>query len=48
MLDDTEPLPFPNQEVLFSLPECEFGDLLKQKLKDVNLGEDTEGNIVII
>ncbi|XP_026331095.1 MRG/MORF4L-binding protein isoform X1 [Hyposmocoma kahamanoa] len=43
MLDDTEPLPFPNHEVTFSLPENEFGALIKQKCKDAILGEDTEG-----
>lgn len=45
MLDDTEPLPFPNHEVAFSLSENEFGALIKQKCKDAILGEDTEGNI---
>lgn len=48
MLDDTEPLPFPNDEVTFSLPENEFGALIKQKCKDAILGEDTEGNIIIL
>ncbi|CAK1543619.1 unnamed protein product [Leptosia nina] len=42
MLDETEPIPFPNHEVPFSLPENEFGALLKQKCKDVILGEDSE------
>ncbi|XP_045505034.1 MRG/MORF4L-binding protein isoform X2 [Colias croceus] len=31
MLDETEPIPFPNHEVPFSLPESEFGSLVKQK-----------------
>ncbi|XP_026331096.1 MRG/MORF4L-binding protein isoform X2 [Hyposmocoma kahamanoa] len=44
MLDDTEPLPFPNHEVTFSLPENEFGALIKQKCKDAILGEDTEAS----
>ena len=43
MLDDTEPIPFPNHEVPFSLPESEFGALIKQKCRDAILGEDTEG-----
>ncbi|XP_041988307.1 MRG/MORF4L-binding protein [Aricia agestis] len=43
MLDDTEPIPFPNKETPFSLPESEFGTLIKQKCKDAILGEDSEG-----
>ncbi|XP_037298523.1 MRG/MORF4L-binding protein isoform X2 [Manduca sexta] len=31
MLDDTEPIPFPNHEIPFSLPESEFGAMMKQK-----------------
>ncbi|XP_060807185.1 MRG/MORF4L-binding protein isoform X2 [Amyelois transitella] len=42
MLDDTERIPFPNQEVPFSLPESEFGTLIKQKCKDTVLGDDSE------
>lgn len=43
MLDDTEPIPFPNNETTFSLPENEFGALLKQKCKDISLADDSEG-----
>jgi MRG-binding protein len=43
MLDDTEPIPFPNHEVAFALPENEFGALMKQKCKDIVLAEETEG-----
>ncbi|XP_045505033.1 MRG/MORF4L-binding protein isoform X1 [Colias croceus] len=42
MLDETEPIPFPNHEVPFSLPESEFGSLVKQKCKDAILGDDSE------
>ncbi|XP_022128621.1 MRG/MORF4L-binding protein [Pieris rapae] len=42
MLDETEPIPFPNQEVPFSLSEGEFGALLKQKCRDVILGDDSD------
>ncbi|XP_045762165.1 MRG/MORF4L-binding protein [Maniola jurtina] len=42
MLDDTEPIPFPNHETAFSLPENDFGALMKQKCKDVILGDDSE------
>ncbi|XP_063629551.1 MRG/MORF4L-binding protein isoform X2 [Cydia splendana] len=42
MLDDTEPIPFPNHEVPFSLPESEFGTLMKQKSKDGPLSDDAE------
>ncbi|XP_063542771.1 MRG/MORF4L-binding protein isoform X2 [Cydia strobilella] len=42
MLDDTEPIPFPNHEVPFSLPESEFGTLMKQKFKDGPLSDDAE------
>ncbi|VVC86437.1 unnamed protein product [Leptidea sinapis] len=40
LLDETEPIPFPNHEVDFSLPEDEYGYLMKQKCKD--LGEENE------
>ncbi|XP_073962787.1 MRG/MORF4L binding protein isoform X4 [Choristoneura fumiferana] len=43
MLDDTEPIPFPNHEVAFSLPENEFGALIKQKCRDGILPDDSEG-----
>ncbi|XP_049880196.1 MRG/MORF4L-binding protein isoform X2 [Pectinophora gossypiella] len=42
MLDDTEPIPFPNHEQPFSLPESEFGALIKQKCKDAILGDESE------
>ncbi|KAI8432837.1 hypothetical protein MSG28_013770 [Choristoneura fumiferana] len=42
MLDDTEPIPFPNHEVAFSLPENEFGALIKQKCRDGILPDDSE------
>ncbi|XP_061723823.1 MRG/MORF4L-binding protein isoform X1 [Cydia pomonella] len=42
MLDDTEPIPFPNHEVPFCLPESEFGTLMKQKSKDGPLSDDAE------
>lgn len=44
MLDDTEPIPFPNHEVAFNLPENEFGALIKQKCRDSILPDDSEGN----
>lgn len=43
MLDDTERIPFPNQETNFSLPENEFGALIKQKCKDAVVIEEPEG-----
>ncbi|XP_028166153.1 MRG/MORF4L-binding protein isoform X2 [Ostrinia nubilalis] len=33
MLDDTERIPFPNHEMNFSLPDSEFGPLIKQKYR---------------
>ncbi|XP_053618384.1 MRG/MORF4L-binding protein [Plodia interpunctella] len=42
MLDDTERIPFPNQEVPFSLSESEFGSLIKQKCKEAVIGDDSE------
>ncbi|XP_026728161.1 MRG/MORF4L-binding protein isoform X2 [Trichoplusia ni] len=42
LLEDTEPIPFPNHEVPFSLPESEFGSLMKQKCKEAILAEDSE------
>ncbi|CAG9792755.1 unnamed protein product [Diatraea saccharalis] len=42
MLDDTEPIPFPNHEVPFSLPESEFGVLIKQKCKESIINDDNE------
>ncbi|CAH0717897.1 unnamed protein product, partial [Brenthis ino] len=42
MLDDTEPIPFPNQETPFSLPESEFGTLMKQKCKETIVADDSE------
>lgn len=45
LLEDTEPIPFPNHEVPFSLPEGEFGSLMKQKCKDSILADDSEGNL---
>ncbi|XP_047540085.1 MRG/MORF4L-binding protein [Vanessa atalanta] len=42
MLDETEPIPFPNHEVPFSLPENEFGAMMKQKCKDNILADDSE------
>lgn len=44
MLEDTEPIPFPNDEVAFSLPDDEFGALIKQKCKEIILVEDSDGN----
>ncbi|KAI8432838.1 hypothetical protein MSG28_013770 [Choristoneura fumiferana] len=44
MLDDTEPIPFPNHEVAFSLPENEFGALIKQKCRDGILPDDSEAS----
>ncbi|KAM3956746.1 MRG/MORF4L binding protein isoform 2-T2 [Aphomia sociella] len=43
MLDDTERIPFPNHEIAFSLPESEFGSLIKQKCKESTLTDDSEG-----
>ncbi|KAJ2941380.1 hypothetical protein O0L34_g3584 [Tuta absoluta] len=40
MLDDTEPIPFPNHEQPFSLPESEFGTLMKQKSKEAVPSEE--------
>lgn len=45
LLEDTEPIPFPNHEIPFSLPEGEFGSLMKQKCKEAILAEDSEGNL---
>uniref|UniRef100_A0A2A4JX29 MRG-binding protein n=1 Tax=Heliothis virescens TaxID=7102 RepID=A0A2A4JX29_HELVI len=42
LLEDTEPIPFPNHETPFSLPESEFGSLMKQKCKEAILAEDSE------
>ncbi|RVE50030.1 hypothetical protein evm_005236 [Chilo suppressalis] len=42
MLDDTEPIPFPNHEVPFSLPESEFGALMKHKCKETVTADDNE------
>ncbi|XP_068625059.1 MRG/MORF4L-binding protein isoform X2 [Battus philenor] len=44
MLEDTEPIPFPNSEVNFSLPENEFGPLIKQKCKETLLADDSDGD----
>lgn len=46
MLDDTEPPLFPNNEVPFSLPENEFGALMKQKLKEAATAEDSDGKYI--
>lgn len=43
MLEDTEPIPFPNNEVIFNLPEHEFGPLIKQKCKEALLADDSDG-----
>ncbi|XP_012551058.2 MRG/MORF4L-binding protein isoform X3 [Bombyx mandarina] len=43
MLDEAEPIPFPNHEITFCLPENEFGALMKQKSKEVLVSEETEG-----
>ncbi|XP_072948110.1 uncharacterized protein MrgBP [Epargyreus clarus] len=42
LLDDTEPIPFPNHEMPFALPENDFGPLIKQKLKESILADDSE------
>ncbi|KAL0812040.1 hypothetical protein ABMA28_009432 [Loxostege sticticalis] len=42
MLDDTERIPFPNHEMNFSLPDSEFGSLMKQKCRDIILPDDSE------
>ncbi|XP_012551052.2 MRG/MORF4L-binding protein isoform X1 [Bombyx mandarina] len=42
MLDEAEPIPFPNHEITFCLPENEFGALMKQKSKEVLVSEETE------
>ncbi|KAF9797732.1 hypothetical protein SFRURICE_017927 [Spodoptera frugiperda] len=44
LLEDTEPIPFPNHEIPFSLPETEFGSLMKQKCKEAILADDSEGS----
>ncbi|KPJ18472.1 MRG-binding protein [Papilio machaon] len=44
MLEDTEPIPFPNNEVVFNLPEQEFGPLIKQKCKETLLADDSDGD----
>ncbi|CAH0696230.1 unnamed protein product [Spodoptera exigua] len=44
LLEDTEPIPFPNHETPFSLPETEFGSLMKQKCKEAILADDSEGS----
>lgn len=46
MLDDTERIPFPNHEMNFSLPDSEFGSLMKQKCRDIILPDDSEGTWV--
>lgn len=43
MLEDTEPIPFPNNEVPFSLPESDYGPLIKQKCKETILADDSDG-----
>lgn len=48
LLEDTEPIPFPNHETPFSLPETEFGSLMKQKCKEAILADDSEGIIFIV
>lgn len=45
MLEETEGIPFPNHEMPFSLPESEFGPLMKQKCKESILVDDSEGNL---
>lgn len=44
MLDDTERIPFPNHEMNFTLPESEFGALIKQKCKEAVMPDESEGN----
>ncbi|XP_013174218.1 PREDICTED: MRG/MORF4L-binding protein isoform X3 [Papilio xuthus] len=44
MLEDTEPIPFPNNEVVFNLPEQDFGPLIKQKCKEAILADDSDGD----
>ncbi|CAK1591210.1 unnamed protein product [Parnassius mnemosyne] len=44
MLEDTEPIPFPNSEVPFSLPDSEFGALIKQRCKEAILADDSDGD----
>ncbi|XP_052740679.1 MRG/MORF4L-binding protein [Bicyclus anynana] len=41
MLEDTEPIPFPNHMVHFSLNESEYGALMEQKCKEVH-ADDSE------
>lgn len=42
-LDDTENLPFPNDEKEFNLPENDFGDLMLKKLKvEINVDPEKE------
>lgn len=48
MLEDTEPIPFPNHEVPFSLPESEYGQLIKQKCRDTILADDSEGKQTVL
>lgn len=43
MLEDTEPIPFPNHQVPYSLPDSDFGALIKQKCKEAIIGEESEG-----
>lgn len=40
LLDDTEPPTFPIEEAPFSLPEKEFGALMKQKMKEFDVSDD--------
>lgn len=47
MLEDTEPIPFPNHQVPYCLPDTEFGALMKQKSKDA-IVEENEGKFQII
>lgn len=48
LLDYTEPIPFPNQEVHFSLPDNEFAVLVKQKSKEIAPTEEIDGKYYLI
>ncbi|KAL4710573.1 hypothetical protein ACJJTC_008975 [Scirpophaga incertulas] len=42
MLEETEPIPFPNDPVPFSLPESEYGELMRKKKSGITLTVDEE------
>lgn len=45
LLDETESVPFPNEDVDFSLPESDFTSLIKQKCRDAILADDVDDEV---